>query len=50
MLQTAVRLFGAAGSDAIPKLVSGWHWVILRPAGAGDLVAIPHESLGVTAN
>jgi uncharacterized membrane protein len=46
-LQTAVRLFGETGGDAVPKLVFGSHWVNPEPTDADDLVSILQASLGV---
>jgi uncharacterized membrane protein len=46
-LQTAVKLFGDTGSDAIPKLVFGSRWVIPQPNDADDLITILQENLAV---
>jgi len=48
-LQTSVALFGATGSNAIPKLVFGSRWVIPQPYDADGLVSILQNSLGVPA-
>jgi uncharacterized membrane protein len=47
-LQTSVKLFGATGSNAIPKLVFGSRWVVPQPYDADGLVSILRDSLGVT--
>lgn len=44
-MQTSIRIYGDTGSNAIPKLVFGSRWV--TPNGAGDLVSILQDSLGV---
>ena len=49
-LQTSVRLLGATGSNAIPKLVFGSRWVVPQPTDADGLVSILYESLGITTN
>ena len=49
-LQTSVKLFGATGSNAIPKLVFGSRWVVPQPYDADGLVSILQDSLGVTTN
>jgi len=46
-LQSSVRLYGNAGSNAIPKLVFGSRWVTPQVNDADDLVLILHDSLGV---
>ncbi len=46
-LQTCVRIFGAAGGGAVPKLVFGSRWVIPEPNDADDLAWILQESLAV---
>lgn len=44
-MQTSIRIYGDSGSNAIPKLVFGSHWV--TPNAADDLVSILHDSLAV---
>jgi protein-disulfide isomerase len=46
-LQISVRIFGATGANAVPKLVFGPRWVNPEPNDADDLVAIIQSSLGV---
>jgi protein-disulfide isomerase len=46
-LQTSIRIYGATGSNAIPKLVFGSRWVIPEPYDADDLVLILHDRLAV---
>lgn len=46
-LQTSVRLFGQAGGNAIPKLVSGTKWVTPQPNDADDLIAVLQTALGL---
>jgi uncharacterized membrane protein len=49
-LQTSVKLFGATGSNAIPKLVFGSRWVIPQPSDTDGLVSILKDHLGVATN
>jgi uncharacterized membrane protein len=44
-LQTSVQIYGESGAGAIPKLVSGSHWVTPKPVDADDLILILHSSL-----
>jgi protein-disulfide isomerase len=46
-LQTSVRLFGATGANAVPKLVFGSRWVNPEPNDADDLLLILQGSLAV---
>jgi uncharacterized membrane protein/protein-disulfide isomerase len=49
-LQTCIGMYGhtgESGNNAVPKLVYGSRWVIVRPNDANDLVSILQDSLGV---
>jgi protein-disulfide isomerase len=46
-LQHSVKLFGATGSNAIPKFVFGSRWVIPQPNDVDDLMKILQDSLAV---
>ena len=44
-LQTGIRLFGATGANAVPKLVFGSRWVNQAPDEAAELVEVLKTSL-----
>jgi len=46
-MQTSVWIYGATGSNAIPKLVFGPRWVTPEPRDANDVIFILHNSLAV---
>ncbi len=46
-LQTSIRIFGATGANAVPKLVFGSRWVNPEPNDTDDLVLILHGSLNL---
>jgi hypothetical protein len=44
-IKSSVRIYGATGCNAVPKLVFGSRWVIPEPYDADDLVLILHNIL-----
>jgi uncharacterized membrane protein/protein-disulfide isomerase len=48
-LQACIRLFGATGADAVPKLILGPHWVTALPHDVDDLISILQSNLDLPA-
>jgi hypothetical protein len=46
-MKNSIRIYGATGGNAVPKLVFGSRWVIPEPYDADGLVSILHDSLAV---
>jgi protein-disulfide isomerase len=46
-MKSSIRIYGATGGNAVPKLVFGSRWVIPQPYDADDLVSILQDRLAV---